>query len=162
MSLSLWQVKSAQLLLQQNPRMSEDRTYPVPAELADSATVNEAKYNEMYQRSVDDSDAFWAEQAEEMIDWFKPWDTVQEWDYHKAEIKWFDGAKLNVSYNCLDRHLETRADQTAIIWESDDPEESKHISYRELHDEVCRFSNALKGIGVKTVSYTHLTLPTKA
>ena len=149
MSLSLWQVKSAQLLLQQNPRMSEDRTYPVPAELADSATVNEAKYNEMYQRSVDDSDAFWAEQAEEMIDWFKPWDTVQEWDYHKAEIKWFDGAKLNVSYNCLDRHLETRADQTAIIWEGDDPEESKHISYRELHDEVCRFSNALKGIGVK-------------
>ena len=149
MSLSLWQVKSAQLLLQQNSRMSEDRTYPVPTELADSATVNEAKYNEMYQRSVDDSDAFWAEQAEEMIDWFKPWDTVQEWDYHKAEIKWFDGAKLNVSYNCLDRHLETRADQTAIIWESDDPEESKHISYRELHDEVCRFSNALKGIGVK-------------
>jgi len=148
-SLSLWQVKSAQLLLQQNSRMSEDRTYPVPTELADSATVNEAKYNEMYQRSVDDSDAFWAEQAEEMIDWFKPWDTVQEWDYHKAEIKWFDGAKLNVSYNCLDRHLETRADQTAIIWESDDPEESKHISYRELHDEVCRFSNALKGIGVK-------------
>ena len=129
--------------------MSEDRTYPVPTELADSATVNEAKYNEMYQRSVDDSDAFWAEQAEEMIDWFKPWDTVQEWDYHKAEIKWFDGAKLNVSYNCLDRHLETRADQTAIIWEGDDPEESKHISYRELHDEVCRFSNALKGIGVK-------------
>ena len=129
--------------------MSEDRTYPVPTELAESATVNEAKYNEMYQRSVDDSDAFWAEQAEEMIDWFKPWDTVQEWDYHKAEIKWFDGAKLNVSYNCLDRHLETRADQTAIIWESDDPEESKHISYRELHDEVCRFSNALKGIGVK-------------
>ena len=149
MSLSLWQVKSVQLLLQQNPRMSDDRTYPVPTELADSATVNEAKYNEMYQRSVDDSDAFWAEQAEEMIDWFKPWDTVQEWDYHKAEIKWFDGAKLNVSYNCLDRHLETRADQTAIIWEGDDPEESKHISYRELHDEVCRFSNALKGIGVK-------------
>ena len=129
--------------------MSEDRTYPVPTALADSATVNEAKYNEMYQRSVDDSDAFWAEQAEELIDWFKPWDTVQEWDYHKAEIKWFDGAKLNVSYNCLDRHLETRADQTAIIWEGDDPEESKHISYRELHDEVCRFSNALKGIGVK-------------
>ncbi len=129
--------------------MSEDRTYPVPAELADSATINEARYNDMYQRSVDDSDAFWAEQAEELIDWFKPWDSVQEWDYHKAEIKWFDGAKLNVSYNCLDRHLETRGDQTAIIWEGDDPEESKHISYRELHDEVCRFSNALKGIGVK-------------
>ncbi len=129
--------------------MSEDRTYEVPSELVDSATVNEAKYNEMYQRSVDDSDAFWAEQAEELIDWFKPWDTVQEWDFHKAEIKWFDGAKLNVSYNCLDRHLETRGDQTAIIWEGDDPEEARHISYRELHDEVCRFSNALKGIGIK-------------
>jgi len=129
--------------------MSTDRIYPVPAERAESAYINEEQYNEMYARSIDDSDAFWAEQAEEFIDWFKPWDTVQEWDFHNAEISWFKGAKVNVSYNCLDRHLETRADQTAIIWEGDNPEESREISYRELHDEVCRFSNALKGLGVK-------------
>ena len=103
----------------------------------------------MYTRSIEDSDAFWAEQAEEFIDWFKPWDAVQEWDFHKADISWFKGAKVNVAYNCLDRHLETRPDQTAIIWEGDDPEESRHITYRELHDEVSRFSNALKGLGVK-------------
>lgn len=129
--------------------MSSDRIYPVTAERAESTHINEEQYNDMYARSIDDSDAFWAEKAEEFIDWFKPWDTVQEWDFHKGEISWFNGAKVNVSYNCLDRHLETRADQTAIIWEGDNPEESREISYRELHDEVCRFSNALKGLGIK-------------
>ena len=127
--------------------MSTDRIYPVTAERAESTHINEEQYKEMYARSINDSDAFWAEKAEEFIDWFKPWDTVQEWDFHKAEISWFNGAKVNVSYNCLDRHLETRADQTAIIWEGDNPEESREISYRELHDEGCRFSNALKGLG---------------
>jgi len=129
--------------------MTEDRIYPVLAERADAAYIDQARYEEMYARSIDDSDAFWAEQAEEFIDWFKPWDQVQECDFNKAEIAWFKGAKVNVAYNCLDRHLETRGDQTAIIWEGDDPEESRKISYRELHDEVCRFANALKGIGVK-------------
>ncbi|NND89249.1 MAG: acetate--CoA ligase [Granulosicoccus sp.] len=129
--------------------MSTDRIYPVPAEFADSALINAEQYEEMYARSVDDPDGFWAEQAEEFIDWFKPWDTVQDWDFHKGEISWFSGAKVNVAFNCLDRHLETRADQTAIIWEGDDPNESRRITYRELHDEVCRFSNALKGLGVK-------------
>lgn len=129
--------------------MSTDRTYPVPAELAHSAHINEEQYAEMYARSIEDSDGFWGEKASEFIDWFKPWDKVQDWDFHKADINWFTGAKLNVAYNCLDRHLETRPDQTAIIWEGDDPEESRHITYRELHDEVCRFSNALKGLGVK-------------
>lgn len=103
----------------------------------------------MYARSMEDSDGFWAEQAEEFIDWFKPWDSVQEWDFHKGDITWFKGAKVNVAYNCLDRHLERRAKQTAIIWEGDDPADSRTITYGELHDEVCRFSNALKGIGVK-------------
>lgn len=129
--------------------MSDEKIYPVPGALAETALVNKEKYDEMYARSVDSPDEFWAEQAEEFIDWFKPWDQVQEWDYHKAEIAWFTGAKLNVSYNCLDRHLEKRGDQTAILWEGDNPEESKAISYRELHEQVCRFANALKGLGVK-------------
>ena len=129
--------------------MSTDHIYPVPSELADSAYVNEDRYEEMYAHSIEDSDGFWAEQAEEFIDWFKPWDTVQEWDFHKGDINWFKGAKLNVAYNCLDRHLEKRANQTAIIWEGDDPSESREITYAELHDEVSRFSNALKGIGIK-------------
>lgn len=129
--------------------MSTDHIYPVPSELADSALVNEGRYEEMYARSLDDSDEFWAEQAEEFIDWFKPWDTVQEWDFHKGDISWFSGAKVNVAYNCLDRHLEKKANQTAIIWEGDDPSETREITYAELHDEVSRFSNALKGIGIK-------------
>ncbi|MFK7996685.1 MAG: acetate--CoA ligase [Granulosicoccus sp.] len=129
--------------------MSENRVYPVPAEIAENSHINEELYAEMYARSIDEPDAFWAEQAEKFIDWFKPWDNVQEWDFHKGNISWFNGAKVNVSYNCLDRHLEKRSEQTAIIWEGDDPSESRHISYQELHDEVCRFSNALKGLGVK-------------
>ena len=129
--------------------MSEDKLYPVTDDFAESALIDKNRYEEMYARSIESPDEFWAEQAEELIDWFKPWDTVQDWDFHKAEIAWFSGAKVNVAYNCLDRHLENRADQTAIIWEGDDPGEDRHISYRELHDEVCRFANALKGLGVK-------------
>ena len=129
--------------------MSENRSYPVPAEFAEKAHINAERYEQMYAQSIENPDEFWAEQAHEFIDWFKPWETVQEWDFHKGDIRWFEGAKLNVAYNCLDRHLETRGDQTAIIWEGDDPSESRHISYRELHDEVCRFANALKGLGLK-------------
>ena len=129
--------------------MSEGKTYPVSQEFAEAAHADKAKYDEMYAHSVENPDEFWGEQAEQFIDWFKPFDVVQEWDFHKADIAWFKGGKLNVSYNCLDRHLETRGDQTAIIWEGDSPEEDRHITYKELHDEVCRFSNALKGIGVK-------------
>ena len=129
--------------------MSENRTYPVPAERAENAHINQEQYGQMYARSIEDPDGFWAEQADQFIHWFKPWDSVQEWDFYKGDINWFKGAKLNIAYNCLDRHLEKRAQQTAIIWESDDPSESRHISYAELHDEVSRFSNALKGLGVK-------------
>ncbi len=129
--------------------MSDTKIYPVLESVAESAHITKETYEEMYARSIDSPDEFWAEQAENTLDWFKPWDTVQEWDFHKAEIAWFKGAKLNVAYNCLDRHLEKRGDQAAIIWEGDDPNEDKTITYRELHAEVCRFSNALKGIGVK-------------
>ncbi len=129
--------------------MSESKTYPVSAEAAGNAWINDKKYNEMYSRSVENPDEFWAEQATEFIDWFTPWETVQQTDFHKADIKWFEGARVNVSHNCLDRHLETRGDQVAIIWEGDDPGEQRKITYRELHAEVCQFASALKGLGVK-------------
>ncbi len=129
--------------------MSEEKLYPVSTEIARAAHITNEQYLEMYKRSIEDSDAFWSEQAERFVTWFKPWDTVQSWDYGKAEIRWFEGGRLNVSYNCIDRHLDTRAEQTAIIWEGDDPGEDIKISYRELHEHVCRLSNALKKLGVK-------------
>jgi acetyl-CoA synthetase len=129
--------------------MSEEKIYPVPESFAARAHINQAQYQELYKRSVDDPEAFWAEQAETFVDWYKPWNKVLEWDYHKGEISWFEGAELNVCYNCVDRHLETRGDQVAIIWEGDDPGEDKKITYRELHEQVCTFANVLKARGVQ-------------
>ena len=129
--------------------MSDSKIYPVDPGTAANTLVTAAQYDQMYQRSINEPDEFWAEQANLFIDWMEPWKTVQAWDYHKADIKWFDGAKLNVSYNCLDRHLAERGDQTAVIWESDDPGVDRHVTYTELHAEVCRFANGLKKLGVK-------------
>ncbi len=129
--------------------MSQEKVYPVPAAFAASAHINSDRYQEMYQRSVNDPEAFWAEQAEQFVSWYKPWDKVLEWDFDEGAIRWFEGAELNVSYNCVDRHLETRGEQTAIIWEGDNPDEDKKISYRELHREICTFANVLKARGVK-------------
>jgi len=129
--------------------MSESKIYPVPSEFAKNAYINSERYEAMYKQSIEDPDVFWAEQAEEFLDWTKTWDRVQDWDFRTGNIKWFEGGKLNVSYNCLDRHLDTRGDQVALLWEGDDPEVDKKITYRELHEEVCKFSNVLKGRGVK-------------
>jgi len=129
--------------------MSESKIYPVPSEFAKNAHINSERYEAMYKQSIDDPDTFWAEQAEEFLDWTKTWDRVQDWDFRTGNIKWFEGGKLNVSYNCLDRHLDTRGDQVAVLWEGDDPEVDKRITYRELHEQVCKFSNVLKGRGVK-------------
>nr|VFJ49913.1 MAG: acetyl-CoA synthetase [Candidatus Kentron sp. FM]VFJ72596.1 MAG: acetyl-CoA synthetase [Candidatus Kentron sp. FM]VFK20099.1 MAG: acetyl-CoA synthetase [Candidatus Kentron sp. FM] len=139
--------------------MSDTKIYPVPAEFAARAHINDTQYQEMYQRSISDPDGFWAEQAEKFITWFEPWNKVSEWDYHNADVKWFPGAKLNVSYNCLDRHLESRGDQVAILWEGDDPQVDKKITYRELHAEVCRFANALKDRGVKKGDRVSIYMP---
>ena len=128
--------------------MSDTKTYPIISDAASNTWITNEQYKEMYERSIHSPDEFWAEQANEFIDWFTPWDKVQEVDFHKADIKWFEGAKLNVAHNCLDRHLETRGDQVAIIWESDDPNEHRKITYKELHAEVCQFASALKGLGV--------------
>ncbi len=129
--------------------MPEDKVYPVPASVSSTAHIDVAKYESMYKESINNPEKFWAEQAEEFITWDKKWDNVLDWDYHKGHIRWFEGASLNVSYNCIDRHLDARGDQTAIIWEGDDPNDDKHITYKELHQEVCKLSNVLKSRGVK-------------
>ncbi|MCH6565934.1 MAG: AMP-binding protein, partial [Proteobacteria bacterium] len=130
--------------------MSDSKTYPASAEFVSQANINAKEYAEMYQQSIDDPEGFWSEQAENYISWFKPWDAVSNWSFgDDVHIRWFEGAELNVSYNCLDRHLEHRADQVAIIWEGDDPARDLTISYRELHERVCKFANALKKIGAK-------------
>ena len=128
--------------------MSDEKIYPVSTATAANAWINGQQYAEMYQRSVDDPEGFWADQANQFLTWFKTWDKVLDWDFTKGHIRWFEGGKLNVSYNCLDRHLETRGDQVAIIWEGDSPNEDKKITYRELHTEVCKFANVLKSLGI--------------
>ena len=139
--------------------MSEVKVYPVPATLADAAHIDEDRYAAMYTHSINDPDAFWAGQAEQFVTWFRKWDKVQDWDYDRVDIKWFAGAKLNVAYNCLDRHLETRGDDVAIIWEGDDPAVDKKITYRELHREVCRFANVLKARGVARGDRVSIYMP---
>ncbi len=138
--------------------MSET-VYPVPDEWAKNAWCDNEKYLAMYKRSVEDPEGFWAEQAER-LDWIERWKTVKDTSFTgDVHIRWFDGGKLNVSANCLDRHLASRGDQTAIIWEGDDPNVSKHITYRELHEQVCRFANALKSLGVKKGDRVTIYLP---
>lgn len=129
--------------------MSEVHVHKVPNAVAAHAHINKELYETEYKRSIEDPDGFWNEKAREFLTWSKEWDTTVEYDFPKGEVQWFKGAKLNVSVNCLDRHLETRGDQPAIIWESDDPAVDKTYTYKELHAEVCRFANGLKAEGVK-------------
>ena len=129
--------------------MSDVKVYDVLPDASTRTHISEEKYQEMYARSITEPDVFWAEQARKFVTWFKGWDKVQNCDYHDGKIRWFEGAKTNVSYNCLDRHLETRGNQVAIIWEGDNPKVDKKITYRELHNQVCRLSNVLKARGVK-------------
>ena len=123
-------------------------TRPVPANFKD-AHVDAQRYRDMYQQSLDNPEIFWAEMANEFLDWDQTWDTVVRYDFSKGDAEWFAGGKLNVSYNCIDRHLPQRADQTALIWEGDDPADGKHITYGELKDHVCRLANTLKARGVR-------------
>ncbi|WP_295591394.1 acetate--CoA ligase [uncultured Lamprocystis sp.] len=141
--------------------MSDEKVYPVPAAIAAKAHINAEKYEVMYKQSIENPDAFWAAQAEQFVSWFKPWDAVTDWsfDAENLHINWFKGGKLNVSYNCLDRHLETRGDQVAIIWEGDNPAEDRKITYRELHAEVSKFANVLKASGVKKGDRVCIYLP---
>ena len=129
--------------------MSEVKTYPIINNPQHKPHIDEDTYHRMYQQSVQDPDKFWSRMAHQFVDWFEPWEEVSNVDYHKADINWFKGGKLNASYNCIDRHLKDKADHTAIIWEGDEPDQQRYISFQELHDEVCLFANALKERGVK-------------
>ncbi len=129
--------------------MTGSKVHPVPADFAAAAHCNKEQYEEMYAASVENPEKFWAEQGKR-IDWIRPYTKVKDvsFDRHHLHIKWFHDGTLNASANCLDRHLAERGDQTAIIWEGDDPADSKHISYRELHAQVCKLANGLKSLGI--------------
>ncbi|MAT94990.1 MAG: acetate--CoA ligase [Halioglobus sp.] len=127
--------------------MSQFALRPVQPNFRD-AHINAEQYEVMYQRSLEDPEGFWADMANNFLSWERPWESVCSYDFHRGEARWFDGGVLNVSYNCIDRHLPARADQTALIWEGDDPADSLHISYAELKEQVCRLANALKARGV--------------
>src|SRR5262249_7619353 len=113
------------------------------------AYIDRAKYLALYQESLDDPDTFWARQADAFLNWNSRWTTVHTADFESGRFTWFAGATLNASYNCIDRHLPARNDQTAIIGEGDDPSDHATVTYQQLHDEVCRLANALKSRGVK-------------
>ena len=128
--------------------MSEDKIYPVTESSAAKSYLNKDTFRQMYQQSIEAPEDFWAEQAGKLLHWHQPWKKVSSGDFAKADSKWFEGAKLNVAYNCIDRHLERRGEQTSIIWEGDEPDQDKKITYRELHQQVCKLANALKSRGV--------------
>jgi acetyl-CoA synthetase len=138
----------------------EGKIFDVPAEFQKKAWVSSMEqYQEMYRRSLDDADAFWAEEAEKRLHWYKKWDRVQNHDFAEAKVRWFEGGKLNVSYNCLDRHLETIPDKVAYYFEGDSPESTRTITYKQLWEEVTKFANVLKKKGVKKGDRVIIYLP---
>ncbi|MGY9003276.1 MAG: acetate--CoA ligase [Rhodospirillales bacterium] len=139
--------------------MSENLVFPVSDEAAARAWADNDKYLEMYKQSVDDPEAFWGEQGKR-LDWIKPYTKIKDTTFDKpVSIKWYEDGTLNTSVNCLDRHLATRGDQTAIIWESDDPYISEHITYKDLHERVCRLGNAMKDRGIKKGDVVTIYMP---
>ena len=140
--------------------MSHHELFPVPESFASGAHADNEKYLAMYKQSVEDPEGFWGEQGKR-IDWFTPYTKVKDvsYDADDLHVKWYYDGTLNASYNCLDRHLETRGDQTAIIWEGDDPSEDSKLTYRELHEQVCKFANGLKSIGAKKGDRITLYMP---
>ncbi|MDX2259558.1 MAG: acetate--CoA ligase [Hyphomicrobiaceae bacterium] len=137
-----------------------DHVYPVPPEWAAKAWINDAKYKELYKRSVEDPNGFWGEMGRR-VDWIKPYSKVKNTSYDPSNvyIRWYEDGTLNVCHNCVDRHLPTRGDQTAIIWEGDDPTRDEKITYRELHERVCKFANVMKANGVKKGDRVTIYLP---
>ena len=133
--------------------------YPVPESLSARTHLDEARYRELYQRSVEQPERFWSEQASALLDWSRTWDEVHSSDLRQGQTRWFSGGQLNVAYNCIDRHLNARAEQTAILWEGDDPADSQAISYRQLHEQVSRLANVLRDRGVKKGDRVCLYMP---
>ena len=136
-----------------------DPLFPVPDALAKTAHIDSKKYREMYERSIKDPEGFWGEQGK-CIDWIKPYSKVKDTSFQPpVHVRWFHDGTLNVSANCIDRHLKTRGNQTAILWEGDDPKDSQKITYKELHERVCRLANALKAEGIKKGDRVTIYLP---
>ncbi|EZP68856.1 acetate--CoA ligase [Pseudomonas sp. RIT357] len=129
--------------------MFDISTFPIADAVRRAAQLSQEDYHRLYRQSIEQPDTFWAEQAKSFLDWMTPWHTVQHSDINTGAAQWFAGGQLNVSYNCIDRHLVQRADQPAFIWEGDDPTKSSNITYRQLHQNVCRLANVLKSRGVK-------------
>jgi acetyl-CoA synthetase len=129
--------------------MFDISTFPTADAVRRAAQLSQEDYQRLYRQSIEQPDTFWAEQAKGFLDWIIPWHTVQQSDIKTGAAQWFAGGQLNVSYNCIDRHLAQRADQPAFIWEGDDPATSSKITYRQLHQNVCRLANVLKSRGVK-------------
>jgi len=129
--------------------MSKETIYKPSNKILDHANIKESEFDMLYKESIENPEGFWSSQAELYLDWDKKWNEVKKTDLNKGEVSWFLEGKLNASYNCIDRHLERHANRTAFIWEGDNPDDSKKISYKELHEEVCIFSNVLKKRGIK-------------
>jgi acetyl-CoA synthetase len=125
-----------------------DKIYDIDPLIAGHCHANQARYQALYQQSLEEPDTFWAEQAARFVTWFAPWQRVSDCDFAEGRIRWFEGGQLNVSFNCLDRHLEERGDQVALLFEGDDPDIDRKLTYRALHEAVCRFANALRSAGV--------------
>ena len=140
--------------------MSEENVFPVRPEIAKSAWCDNEKYLAMYKHSMEDPEGFWGEHGKR-IDWFQPYTKVKDVSLKAPDvhIRWFADGTTNVSHNCLDRHLGSRGDQTALLWEGDNPAESKAMTYRQLHAEVCKFANVLKSVGVKKGDRVTIYLP---
>ena len=140
--------------------MSDDKIFKVNNELERVSKIDNKTYLDMYSRSIENPEEFWAEHGQR-IDWIKPYSQIKDVSYSENDlhIKWFYDGTLNVSSNCLDRHLEKRGDQTAIIWEGDDPKDDKRISFKELHSEVCKFANGLRELGVKKGDRVTIYMP---
>ncbi|MBN2706842.1 MAG: AMP-binding protein, partial [Deltaproteobacteria bacterium] len=138
------------------------QVYKVPASFRAKAYFkSREEYQKLYDESLRDNDGFWSRIAKEYVTWFKEWDQVQDWKFSKDEVylKWFIGGKLNVSYNCLDRHLAKRGDQVAIIFEGNEPTVDRKYTYKELHEQVCKFANVMKAHGVKKGDRVTIYLP---
>ena len=140
--------------------MSSEKTFPVSADWAERAWINQDKYQEMYKRSVQDPNGFWGEIGKR-IDWMKPYTKVKNTSYdpNNVSIRWYEDGTLNVCYNCVDRHVPTRGDQVAIIWEGDDPTDDEQITYRQLHERVQKMANVFKANGVKKGDRVTIYLP---
>jgi acetyl-CoA synthetase len=149
--------------------MAEEKTqlkdvYPIPENIRKMAYISGREaYDKLWKRSIEQPDAFWGEIASEYVEWFKKWDKVEEYNFDMRKgpiyLKYFQGGKLNVSYNCLDKHLKTRGDKVAIQWEGNEPGEDRALTYKQMHAEVCKFANVLKAQGVKKGDRVQIYLP---